>query len=42
MLASLGCFELQETAVMRAKFAEVEAKRTVVYYGRAGDKRAAL
>ena len=42
MLATLGCFTLAEAPQMKGKFGDVVAKRTVVYYGRAGDKRAAM
>jgi len=42
MLASLGCFTLGTVPIQAGQFDQVETHRTVVYYGRAGDKRAAL
>eukprot|EP00802_Teleaulax_amphioxeia_P004679 Tamp_04683.p2 GENE.Tamp_04683~~Tamp_04683.p2 ORF type:complete len:402 (+),score=90.27 Tamp_04683:61-1206(+) len=42
MLATLGCFELAQVLMAKDQFGQVITKRTVVYYGRAGDQRAAL
>mmetsp|Transcript_9644 Transcript_9644/g.22876 ORF Transcript_9644/g.22876 Transcript_9644/m.22876 type:complete len:389 (-) Transcript_9644:308-1474(-) len=42
MLATLGCFELQQVVLAKNQFGDVVSRRTVVYYGRAGDQRAAL
>jgi len=42
MLATLGCFELEQVLMAKDQFGKVVTKRTVVYYGRMGDQRSAL
>jgi hypothetical protein len=42
MLSTLGCFELEQVLMAKDQFGQVVTKRTVVYYGRMGDQRAAL
>jgi hypothetical protein len=42
MLAALGCFQLQQVLVAKNQYGDIVTRRTVVYYGRSGDQRAAL
>ncbi len=42
MLASLGCFELQQVLVAKNQYGDVVTRRSVAYYGRCSNKSAIL